>query len=219
MRLKHVKNCDEIINDSTIVAFTKEKQDFDRIKEYDFYSQGKPLEIEIGCGKGDFIIQKALNNPDVYYLAIEKFPSVIIKALKKCENLKSSVDNLLFLSIDAIDLEKLHLENRVDKIYLNFSDPWPKKRHAKRRLTSPRFLEVYNKILKQDGIIEQKTDNEELYEYSLETIGECKFFEVAKNTDDLYHNEEMLQGNIQTEYEKRFIKENKPIHKIVIRRK
>ena len=183
MRLRNVKNAKEIVNNHELVVKTNP------------FNNDKPLHIEIGTGKGDFIIGKARMNPDINFIGIEKYESVLIRALEKCEDLP----NLRFMCFDALKINEV-FNNNVDKIYLNFSDPWPKKKHAKRRLTSPIFLDLYEKISKDEINIEQKTDNKGLFAYSLQEFnnhGYC-FNEVSL---DLPIDKE---GNVPTEYEMKF---------------
>ncbi|MBQ0045762.1 MAG: tRNA (guanosine(46)-N7)-methyltransferase TrmB [Mycoplasma sp.] len=183
----------------------------------DFKLTKKQINLEIGCGKGDFLINNALNHKDVFYLGIEKYSTVILKALKKIERNKLQVNNLLFTCADAKDIDCNKLKHAISRLYLNFSDPWPKKRHAKRRLTSPTFLDLYKKILKDDGQVEFKTDNDGLYQYSLEVLESRKDVKVIYKTTNLYKNikNKFNKDNVQTEYEKKFVALNKNINKIV----
>jgi len=173
--------------------------------------------LEIGCGKGDFLIENAVKHPDIFFLGIEKYSTVILKALKKIKRNNLELNNLVFACADAekIDIEKFR--NKISKLFLNFSDPWPKKRHAKRRLTSPNFLDLYKKILVKGAIVEFKTDNDGLYEYSLEVLKSRKDIEVVHYTNNLYLDlkNKLNKDNIQTEYEKKFVSQNKNINKIV----
>lgn len=177
----------------------------------------KPIHIEIGSGKGDFLIELALKNPSIQYVGIEKYSTVILKALKKIKRNNLKLNNLYFCCIDAGEIDVNILRNKVSKLYLNFSDPWPKKRHAKRRLTSPAFLDFYKQILKPKSIIEFKTDNDGLYAYSLEILQSRKDIKIHYFTNDLYGdlNNKMNINNVQTEYEKKFVKMGKNINKIV----
>lgn len=173
-------------------------------------------EIEIGCGKGQFIINKALNNKEINYYGIDKFATVLLKATNKIKNNNLSFNNLHFLNLDALELNKYFANNSIDCIYLNFSDPWPKKRHKKRRLTSSNYLNIYKNILKKDGHIEFKTDNYDFFVYTKELLEGLKDVEIFDITDDLYHSK-YLKQNIPTEYEEKFIKQNKKINLIKFR--
>ncbi|MCQ3907637.1 MAG: tRNA (guanosine(46)-N7)-methyltransferase TrmB [Mycoplasmoidaceae bacterium] len=164
----------------------------------------KPIYLEIGSGKGDFLIAKALNNKKKYYIGIEKYSTVILKALMKIDRADLKINNLCFVCADAINLNFNH---KLSGLYLNFSDPWPKKRHAKRRLTSPSFLSLYKKILKKNALVEFKTDNSDLYQYTLETLLNRKDISLVYQTKDLYQEitKSINKDNVQTEYEKKFI--------------
>ncbi|MBO6214401.1 MAG: tRNA (guanosine(46)-N7)-methyltransferase TrmB [Lachnospiraceae bacterium] len=177
------------------------------------FFQDKPLFIEIGTGKGQFIMSQSLLNPNIGYLGIEYYSSVIYRALQKLE--ADPRDNLKLIRFDANNVLEIFAPREVDHLFLNFSDPWPKDRHAKRRLTSPGFLDKYDIILSEEAIIEFKTDNRQLFDYSVQTITEHPAFELSSLTYDLYSDEKMLSGNIPTEYEERFTSEGKPICKLI----
>lgn len=176
------------------------------------FEQKQPLHIEIGMGKGDFIYEMARRNPNINFIGIEKFPSVIAAAINKI-NQKEKLNNLKLMHYDAIQLNDIFAENEVDHIYLNFSDPWPKKRHAKRRLTSGAFLDVYKNILIDHGQIEFKTDNRGLFEYSLVSVNQYPM-SLEYVSLDLHHSPEM-ENNVMTEYEKKF-SVNGPIYKMIV---
>ena len=159
MRLRNVKNAREIVSNHPLI-----------IKK-NIFDNSKKLHIEIGCGKGSFIIEMAKRNPNINFIGIEKYESVIIRALEKVEDIPN---NLRFMCFDAGNIDKIFSKN-VDTIYLNFSDPWPKTRHAKRRLTSPIFLDLYDKISGDKTHIIMKTDNKALFAYSLETLNNAGF--------------------------------------------
>lgn len=176
-----------------------------------------PVYLEIGCGKGDFLIQQAINNPKNFYLGVEKYSTVILKALKKIERNKLKLNNLIFTCEDAGKLDPKIFKNKFAGLYLNFSDPWPKKRHAKRRLTSPNFLAFYKQILKDKANVEFKTDNDDLYKYTMEVLKQDKTIKILYHTINLYKNikNKFNKDNVQTEYEKKFVVLKKNINKIV----
>ena len=146
-------------------------------------------------------------------MGIEKYSSVLLRAIQKME--EDELPNLKFIRMDAEDIDKVFGKGEVDRIYLNFSDPWPKDRHAKRRLTSPQFFERYRHILMPEGQVEFKTDNRELFEFSLRSVTEAGW-ELAEYTFDLHHSG-MNAGNIMTEYEERFSAMGNPICKLIAR--
>lgn len=168
-------------------------------------------------GKGRFITELAIRCPQNNYVGIEKYSSVLLRALEKREQMEE-VDNLYFLRMDAEELPEVFGENEVSGIYLNFSDPWPKDRHAKRRLPSKEFLARYDKILKPEGKVEFKTDNRGLFDFALEQVKEAGW-DLEACTFDLHHDETMMEGNIMTEYEERFSAQGNPICKMIISRK
>ncbi len=176
----------------------------------ELFGNGNPIRIEIGCGKGDFIVGTAAKEPDVNFLAVEKVSDVLVTAAEKIKN--SGVTNVRVCCVDAKELAEIFPEKSIDRIYLNFSDPWPKSRHEKRRLTYRTFLEIYKRILKDGGGIFFKTDNRGLFDFSLE---EFKNFgmRTEKLTYDL-HNSEYMDGNVMTEYEKRFSSMGVPINRV-----
>ena len=164
------------------------------------FGNDNPIRIEIGCGKGDFIVGTAAKEPDVNFLALEKVSDVLMLAAEKVK--KSELSNIRVCCVDAKELAEIFPEGSIDRIYLNFSDPWPKSRHEKRRLTYRTFLEIYKKILKPDGAVYFKTDNRGLFDFSLEEFKEFGM-RLEKLTFDL-HNSEYMEGNVMTEYERRF---------------
>jgi len=173
----------------------------------------KPLHIEIGCGKGRFISLTAKENPDIRYIAVEKVSNVIVLAMEKA--VKEEVENLRFMRGNFQVLAESFPDKSVDRIYLNFSDPWPKKGYAKRRLTHGGFLEIYKRILKDDGEICFKTDNRELFDFSLESFPE-NGFSLSDVTFDLHNSG--FEGNIMTEYEQRFSEMGFPICRLVAKK-
>lgn len=202
MRLRNIPNALEIIKTSPNFIENPEKY---KGKWNEAFNNKNVIEIEIGMGKGNFIIKKAMENKNINYIGIEKYNSVLVKAIKKLEN--EHLNNLKIISYDAINIDNV-FEKEISKIYLNFSDPWPKKRHAKRRLTSKDFLKKYLLISKDKTIIEMKTDNDELFLYSKEELTNNNFNIIEFNTD--YGNNK--NNLFKTEYEEKFIKEGKNIN-------
>ena len=174
-----------------------------------------PVYIEIGMGKGRFIMEMAKQHPDINFIGIERYSSVLLRAIEKFDTEEyKDLKNVRFVCMDARNVAEVFAENEVSRIYLNFSDPWPKARHAKRRLTSTEFLERYEKILKPGGLLEFKTDNTPLFNFSLEQIKEAGW--ILRNfTYDLHHHEEMNRDNIMTEYEEKFSAKGNPINKLI----
>ena len=170
-----------------------------------------PIEIEVGMGKGRFIMELAKNHPDINYIGIERYSSVLLRGLQKRAQLE--LNNIYFMCIDAKNMADYFAPGEVDKIYLNFSDPWPKDRHAKRRLTSTRFLERYNNILTPEGRVMFKTDNKDLFDFSLEQAEEAGWI-LENHTYDLHHSE-YNEGNVMTEYEEKFSAKGNPICRLV----
>lgn len=208
MRLRNVKGAKEKILSSRYNI----DNPFDNINNWNkVFNNNNPIYIEIGMGKGKFIIENAINNPNINYIGIEKFDSVIVRAIEKVEEL--DIPNLKFIRMDATRIDEV-FNKEIDKIYLNFSDPWPKDRHAKRRLTSYVFLEKYDKVFKNDKIIEMKTDNIDLFNYSLDSLKEYGY-NIEYITNDL-HKENV--DNVMTEYEERFSKLNIKINKLIARK-
>lgn len=209
MRLRNVKGSREAIVQNKFVV--QEPETKKGLWKEVFHNEN-PIHIEIGMGKGKFITQLALENPDTNYIGIEKYSSVLVRAIEKVEEME--INNLVFIRMDAEYIEEVFQKDEVANIYLNFSDPWPKDRHAKRRLTSKEFFARYDKILIKPGKVEFKTDNRELFDFSLEetvnagwTIEACTF--------DLHHDSTLNQKNIMTEYEEKFSKKGNPIYKLI----
>lgn len=213
MRLKHITGSEEIVENSPLVIHDPETKQ-GRWQEVFGLGEGRPLHIEAGMGKGQFITEMARLHPEVDYLGIEVYPSVILKALKKQEELK--LPNLYFLCCNAEDVENFFAPGEVDRLYLNFSDPWPKDRHAKRRLTSPRFLARWKAILAPGALLEFKTDNQDLFTFSLESVKESGWTLLAE-TRDLHHDPVLNEGNVMTEYEEKFSGKGNPICKLIAR--
>ena len=185
----------------------------DDITEYgntlkDIFGEDKPLHIEIGCGKGKFITELAARNPDINYIAFEKNLDVLVLASEKIKN--AGLGNVRFVAGDASILEQMNIENEIDRIYINFCDPWKKKRQAKRRLTHENFLKLYEKLLVNDGEDHFKTDNTKLFEFSLNSFSAYGL--IMKNITLDLHNSE-FEGNIMTEYETLFSEKGQPIYR------
>lgn len=212
MRLRNVPGSREDIANSDFVIQNPEKH---RGEIVSLFPSKQPLFIEIGMGKGQFITTLAKNNPDINYIGIEKYSSVLVRAIEKQTELE--LPNLKFIRMDAENINDVFAENEVDGIYLNFSDPWPKDRHAKRRLTSRQFFARYEKLLKPEGKIQFKTDNSALFDFSLEEV-EATHFKATEVSYDL-HNSEWNEGNVMTEYEERFSAKGNPIKRVVFVRR
>ena len=205
MRLKHIKNAEEIISKSKYLVKSprENKGNWNKV-----FNNDNNIEVEIGMGKGKFIIEKAIQNPNINFIGIEKYDSPLVSAVKKLEELE--INNLKLICIDALGIEEV-FDHEIDKIYLNFSDPWPKKRHAKRRLTSSIFLNKYENLFKNEKHIEMKTDNDDLYDYSCESFIENGYDIVKTDTNYL--------DTIRTEYEDKFISLGKIINYISVVKK
>ena len=215
MRLRNIPGAREKIAGSRYVVqeeIMKEK----RGRWGEVFGNKNPLYIEVGMGKGRFITELALRNPERNYVGIEKYSSVLLRALEKREEMEE-LNNLLYLRMDAEELPLVFGPEEVAGIYLNFSDPWPKERHAKRRLPSRQFLERYNQILTKEGKIEFKTDNRVLFEFALEEANAAGW-KTEAFTFDLHRDQEMCRGNIMTEYEERFMEKGNPICKMILSR-
>lgn len=212
MRLRNVTGSREVIAESAYVAH--EPQQY-KGKWKEFFGNENPIRIEIGMGKGRFIMDLARRNPQINYIGIEKYSSVLIRGIQKME--QDPLPNLYFIRMDAEEIVDVFGAEEVDKIYLNFSDPWPKDRHAKRRLPSREFLHRYDEILKKDGNLEFKTDNHDLFQFALEEL-EPAGWHLDEVTEDLHHDMGMMQGNVMTEYEEKFSSKGNPIYKYIISR-
>lgn len=208
MRLRHVKGAEKMIETSEFIEKNPEQWK-ERWKE--FFQNENPIYLEIGTGKGRFITTLAQQNPNINYIGIEKFSSVLVRALEKQQ--ENPLPNLIFLREDAQRITEFFGKGEVSRIYLNFSDPWPKDRHAKRRLTSIEYLKRYDEILKVDGDVQFKTDNLPLFTFSLEQIEEAGW-KIVDKTFDLKHSK-IAEGNVMTEYEERFSEKGNPICKLI----
>ena len=224
MRLRNVPGAREVMIENEFVFTEPENmagtwKDAEQIKGRwkDYFQDGKPIQLEIGMGKGKFLMRLAEKNPHIHYIGIEKYSSVLLRAVEKQDELRLS--NLRFIRMDAENIGDVFAKGEVDRIYLNFSDPWPKDRHAKRRLTSRQFLERYTDILKDDGYVEFKTDNRGLFDFSVEEVKESPKWELTTVTYDLHNDTDLVEGNVMTEYEEKFSSQGNPICKLIARLK
>lgn len=233
MRLRNIPRAEGVLQAHPIVVKNEKlyrgswKQEF---------GNNHPVHIEIGMGKGSFLLTLARLNPGINYIGIERYSSVLLRAVEKYEEycggekllnpdsgedhdftIYEELPNLRFICMDAAEIAEVFGPGEADRVYLNFSDPWPKKRHAKRRLTSRDYFERYEKILCDGGVVEFKTDNTELFRFSLEEV-EAAGWKLAACTWDLHGDEGMNQGNVMTEYEMKFSGMGNPIHKLIAAR-
>ena len=208
MRLRNVPGARETIIEN---QFSVQQPEQMKGKWAEVFQNDHPIHIEVGMGKGQFIIEMARRNPEVNYIGIEKYSSVLVRAVEKLEDFEQ--DNLRLIRMDAENINEVFGKDEVDRIYLNFSDPWPKDRHAKRRLTSTRFLERYDNILTPEGRVMFKTDNKDLFDFSLEQVEEAGWI-LESHTYDLHHSE-YNEGNVMTEYEEKFSAKGNPICRLV----
>lgn len=240
MRLRNIPRAGSVISAHAAVINEpkNEKGNWKNI-----FGNDRPIHIEIGMGKGQFLMKMAELHPEINYVGIERYSSVLLRALERYDTFASSVGseapgtpaagasagldaaekaevpetakriaNIRFICMDAMCLADVFAKGEVEKIYLNFSDPWPKARHARRRLVSKEFLEVFGKVLPTGGMVEFKTDNVGLFDFSLRQAEEAGW-KILAVTCDLHHDEEMNQGNVMTEYEEKFSAKGNPIHK------
>ena len=208
MRLRNVKGSRDTIAQSEYVIKDETSM---KGKWHEFFGNDNPINIEVGMGKGRFIMDMARLNPDINFVGIEKFSSVLVRAIEK-QN-EEQLPNLVFLRMEAEYIEDVFDKEEVDYIYLNFSDPWPKDRHAKRRLTSIQFLARYKNILADGGGVTFKTDNRPLFDFSVEQVEEAKWTTESVTYD--LHNSPYVEGNVMTEYEEKFSSMGNPICRIV----
>jgi len=208
MRLRNVKN-KEIVLNSCEILINEPKNNKGNWKNV--FNNNNPIYIEIGMGKGDFIIQNALRYPNVNFIGIEKYDSVLVRAIEK---LPEDISNLKFIRIDAKEIDEI-FDKEIDRIYLNFSDPWPKDRHYKRRLTSYVFLNKYENIFKKEKFIYQKTDNRSLFEFSIISLVENDY-KLEEISLDLHNSGR--DNIIMSEYEKKFVAKNNVIYYLVAKK-
>ena len=213
MRLRNIAGSREVIADSSFTVKDPEKKK--GLWKKEVFGNDNDIHIEIGMGKGRFLMDMAALHPDINYVGIEKYSSVLLRAIQKQEQLL--LPNIIFIRMDAETITEVFAPGEVGRIYLNFSDPWPKDRHAKRRLPSREYLARYDKILKQGGRIEFKTDNRELFDFAVDEV-EAGGFKILQITYDLHNDPVMNEGNIMTEYEERFSAKGNPIFKYILGR-
>ncbi|WP_105618587.1 tRNA (guanosine(46)-N7)-methyltransferase TrmB [Vallitalea okinawensis] len=207
MRLRNIKdtdlkfaNCKAIIEDAAVYKGNWKET---------YFKNNNPIHVEFGMGKGQFLSTHAINNSDINYVGFEKFTKVLVRALDKFDEL----ENAAIVRMDVEAIEDVFEEGEIDIIYLNFSDPWPKDRHGKRRLTYRTFLDRYRTILKDKGEVHFKTDNQDLFDFSIEEFQE-RGWNLRNVTRDLHHSE-YIEGNIMTEYEERYVSIGQPIYRLI----
>lgn len=210
MRIRKKKNCGarmEACSDIWVREAEESKGNWSRIFEND-----NPIHLEIGCGKGRFVIEMAKQNPDVNFIAMDLFCDVLVLAMEKAK--EEGVPNVRFFTGNAAELDKYFEKGEIKRIYLNFSDPWKKNKQAKRRLTHKNFLDVYKKVLQNGDYIFFKTDNKDLFEFSLNSFAE-ENFKLGNITLDLHNSK--YEGNVMTEYETKFSEMGMPIYRMEAR--
>lgn len=230
MRLRNIPRAEGVLKAHPVVV-KNEKANKGKWRQE--FGNWQPIHIEIGMGKGSFLLTMAEQNPEINYIGIERYSSVLLRAVEKYEErggkeplilpesederefqIRGELPNIRFVCMDAAELADVFAEGELERIYLNFSDPWPKKRHARRRLTSREFFERYHKVLALGGRVEFKTDNSELFRFSLKEAEESGW-KLAAYTWDLHRDEEMNRGNVMTEYEAKFSGRGNAIHKMI----
>jgi tRNA (guanine-N7-)-methyltransferase len=214
MRLRNVTGSREMIAESRFVVPEETLKDMPG-KWQEIFGNHHPIYIEIGMGKGKFLHTMAKDHPGINYIGIEKYSTVLLRAVQKME--QEELPNLKLIRMDAEEIAEVFGQGEVARIYLNFSDPWPKDRHAKRRLPSREFLARYDHILAKDGLIEFKTDNRALFDFAVEEL-EPAGWKACAITYDLHADPVMMEGNVMTEYEEKFSAIGNPICKYVITR-
>ena len=207
MRMRKKKNCDARMEVCSSI-WVREPETV-KGKWNEIFGNDNPIHLEIGCGKGKFVSEMACNNPDINYIAVDLFADVLVLAMEKAK--ATEVDNVRFFIGNAAKLADYFEYNEIERIYLNFSDPWKKKKQAKRRLTHKNFLDVYKQILKNGNKICFKTDNRDLFEFSLNSFAE-ENFKMNNITLDLHNSD--FEGNVMTEYETKFSEMGMPIYRL-----
>lgn len=209
MRLRNVKGASDIINNCPYIVdnYKDYKGNFNKL-----FNNSNKIHIEIGMGKGDFIIGMAKKHPNINFIGIEKYDSVIVRAIEKIN--EDNIPNLKLIRMDATEIEGAFYKE-IDTLYLNFSDPWPKNRHEDRRLTSLKFLKRYDSLFKGDKNIVMKTDNRKLFEFSLIQFSNYDY-KIEEISLDLYKDD--ISANVQTEYERKFHELGMPIYKVIVKK-
>ena len=213
MRLRNIPGADEVVSSS---PFCIQEPASHKGNWAAVFENNNPIHLEIGMGKGRFIMDLAALNPNINYIGIERYTSVLLRAVQKME--ENPLPNVRFLCVDAATLPDIFAPEEVNRIYLNFSDPWPKDRHARRRLTSSEFLARYDQFLAKDGRLEFKTDNVGLFDFSLEEINNSDVWHIDVHTYDLHEDPMLNFGNVMTEYEEKFSSKGNPICKLIASR-
>ena len=207
MRMRKKKNCAariERCGDIRITDPENHKGEWSKV-----FGNDNPIHVEIGCGKGSFVVGMAKMYPDINFIAIEKVEDVIVMAMEKA--IENEVANVRFMDLDAERIEDFFLKGEIERIYLNFSDPWKKNKQAKRRLTHKNFLDRYKNVLNNGDYVWFKTDNRKLFEFSLNSFAESNF-KMQNITLDLHNSG--FEGNVITEYEQRFLDLGQPIYRL-----
>lgn len=212
MRLRHIPEADLAILSHPLSINDPEKH---KGQWNILFGNKNPIRLEIGMGKGRFLTDMANKYPDFNFIGIELYSSVIYRALQRIDSIENKPNNILFICVDARNITDIFELNEVDRIYLNFSDPWPKDRHAKRRLTSPQFQCLYEKILESGHTIEFKTDNRILFDYSVDAFKEHGAFKLTYTSYDFHKDYDMCQDNVLTEYEEKFSEAGNPVYKLI----
>jgi len=213
MRLRNIPGSEEVLENSNYVINDpkKFKENWNTV-----FENKNPIYIEIGMGKGKFIVTLAKQNPEINFIGIEKYSSVLLRAVQKLQEEENDLRNLRLICIDAKEIEDVFGKEEIKKLYLNFSDPWPKDRHAKRRLTSKEFLKRYESIIERNGLIEFKTDNKILFDFSLEEYKKSNWVLNAVSFD-LHNDASLNRNNVMTEYETKFSQMGNPIFKMILK--
>lgn len=212
MRLRNIPRAESVLKECKEVV---KNEAGCRGKWRQVFRNTNPIHMEIGMGKGQFLLALAAQNPKINYIGIERYSSVLLRAVEKLHEIQPPLLNIRFICMDARSVTEAFAPGEIDRIYLNFSDPWPKARHAARRLTSKEFLARYHNVLTDGGTIEFKTDNRLLFDFSVAEVNASTDFRLDGCTYDLHHDTEMNQGNIMTEYEEKFSSLGNPIHKLI----
>ena len=213
MRLRNIPGAEEVLENSNYVINDpkKFKENWNTV-----FENKNPIYIEIGMGKGKFIVTLAKQNPEINFIGIEKYSSVLLRAVQKLQEEENDLRNLRLICIDAKEIEDVFGKEEIKKLYLNFSDPWPKDRHAKRRLTSKEFLKRYESIIERNGLIEFKTDNKILFYFSLKKNKKSNWVLNAVSFD-LHNDASLNRNNVMTEYETKFSQMGNPIFKMILK--